>query len=189
MKGKLIVFSAPSGSGKTTIVKALLKRKEFKFEFSVSATSRNKREKEKNGIDYYFLSVADFKKKIKGNAFVEWEEVYANQFYGTLHSEVERIRNNENNVIFDIDVAGGLNIKKKYKDECLTVFIMTPSIEELEKRLKKRGTETEASLKKRISKAKYEMTFSKDFGIIIINDKLETAIEETINNVREFLTS
>ena len=187
MKGKLIVFSAPSGSGKTTVVRALLKRKEFKFEFSVSATSRKKRKNEKNGLDYYFFTVEDFKKKIKKNAFVEWEEVYENQFYGTLHSEIDRIRNNDKNVIFDIDVAGGLNIKKKYREECLTVFIMPPSIEELKKRLRKRGTETEADMNKRISKAKYEMTFSKDFDIIIINDKLEIAIEETISKVREFL--
>lgn len=188
MKGKLIVFSAPSGSGKTTVVRTLLKKKEFKFEFSVSATSRKKREKEKNGIDYYFLSVDDFKKKIKKNDFVEWEEVYENQFYGTLHSEIDRIRNNDKNVIFDIDVAGGLNIKKKYKNDCLTIFIMPPSIEELENRLRKRGTETEESMNKRISKAKFEMTFSKDFDIIIINDKLEIALEETISKVREFLS-
>ena len=188
MKGKLIVFSAPSGSGKTTVVRTLLKKKEFKFEFSVSATSRKKREKEKNGIDYYFLSVDDFKKKIKKNDFVEWEEVYENQLYGTLHSEIDRIRNNDKNVIFDIDVAGGLNIKKKYKNDCLTIFIMPPSIEELENRLRKRGTETEESMNKRISKAKFEMTFSKDFDIIIINDKLEIALEETISKVREFLS-
>ena len=188
MKGKLIVFSAPSGSGKTTIVKALLKKKEFKFEFSISATSRKKREKERNGIDYYFLSVEDFKKKIDQNDFVEWEEVYKNQFYGSLHSEINRIRANNKNVIFDIDVAGGVSIKKKYGDDCLTVFIMPPSIEELENRLKKRGTETKESLKKRIAKAENEMSYSKDFDIVIINDKLEIAINEAISKVKEFLS-
>jgi len=189
MKGKLVVFSAPSGSGKTTIVKAILEKDIFNFEFSVSATSRKKREGEINGKDYYFFSVDEFKTKISEKAFVEWEEVYKNQYYGTLHSEIERIRKRNKHVIFDVDVAGGVNIKRIFKDDCLSVFIMPPSIDELEKRLVKRGTETPESLNKRISKAEFELTFSEKFDISIINDNLDQAIEETTEVIREFLNS
>jgi guanylate kinase len=185
MKGKLVVFSAPSGSGKTSIVKQLLNDSEFNFEFSVSATSRPKRAQEQNGKDYYFLSTDDFKKKIKNDEFVEWEEVYSDQFYGTLKSEIKRIREKGNHVIFDIDVAGGLNIKKLYKKDCMTFFIMPPSIIELEKRLRLRGTENEAELKKRLAKAEFEMGFSDKFDTIVINDVLETAVF----NVKKILTN
>jgi len=188
MAGKLIVFSAPSGSGKTTIVKEILSENIFNFEFSVSATSREKRGKEVNGKDYYFLSVDEFKNKIANDEFVEWEEVYKNQFYGTLKSEVERIRNKGNNVIFDVDVVGGINIKKQYKNDCLTVFIMPPSIEELEKRLRNRETETEESIKKRLAKAEHEMTYSKDFDVVVVNDVLEVAVEEVKKQLNIFLT-
>ena len=188
MTGKLIVFSAPSGSGKTTIVRQLLSDNIFNLEFSVSATSREKRGKEVYGKDYYFLSVNEFKNKIANDEFVEWEEVYKNQFYGTLKSEVERIRNKGNNVIFDVDVVGGINIKKQYKDDCLTVFIMPPSIEELEKRLRNRGTETADSLKKRLAKAEHEMTYSKDFDVVVVNDVLEVAVEEVKKQLNIFLT-
>lgn len=187
MPGKLIVFSAPSGSGKTTIVRALLKKETLKLKFSVSATSRKKRKNEIQDKDYYFLSQEEFKKKIAGNDFVEWEEVYKNQFYGTLKSEIERITSSGYNVVFDIDVAGGVRIKEKYNDQCLTVFIMSPSIEELERRLRNRGTETEESINKRISKAKQEMNFSTKFDIVIINDDLETAVKEAELKVKKFI--
>ena len=178
-KGQLIVFSAPSGSGKTTIVKEMLKIKDLKLKFSVSATSRKKRENEIHGKDYFFLTVEDFKQKIKINEFVEWEEVYKNQFYGTLKSEVERIRNAGYNVILDIDVMGGINIKKKFADDVLTIFIMPPSIKELENRLRNRGTDNEASIQKRLSKAETEIGFADKFDKIIINDDLQTALNDT----------
>ena len=187
MKGKLIVFSAPSGSGKTTIVRSLLKDKNLKLKFSVSATSRVKRINEIEGKDYYYLSINEFKKKIDQDAFVEWEEVYKDQYYGTLKSEIDRIREEGYNVVFDIDVAGGISIKELYKDQCLTIFIMPPSIKELEKRLRTRGTETEASLNKRISKAEKEMTYSKYFDISVINDKLQIALNEANKIVSDFI--
>jgi guanylate kinase len=185
--GKLIVFSAPSGSGKTTILRAILEKNIFNFEFSVSASSREKREGEIHGKDYYFLSVEEFQKKIEANEFVEWEEVYTNQFYGTLRSEINRIWKNNNHVVFDIDVAGGMNLKQQFENDCFTIFIMPPSIEELEKRLQKRGTETKESIQKRISKAEFEMSFSNKFDTIVINDDLELAIQETIKKIREYL--
>ncbi len=185
--GKLIVFSAPSGSGKTTIVKELLKEKDFRLEFSVSATSRKKRPEETEGKDYYFLSVDEFKKKVRNNEFAEWEEVYKNQFYGTLKSEIERIRNKGKNVIFDIDVAGGISVKNLYGDNCLTIFIKPPSIAELEKRLRHRKTETEESLKKRLAKAEKELSFADKFDTVIINDVLETAVKEVKEKIAIFL--
>ncbi len=186
-EGKLIVFSAPSGSGKTTIVRELLKEEKFKLEFSVSATSRKKRPKETEGKDYYFLTAEEFKTKIKENAFAEWEEVYQNQFYGTLKSEIHRIRKKGNNVVFDIDVAGGISLKKLFKNDCLTIFIQPPSIEELEKRLRNRGTETEASLKKRLAKASKEMTYAKHFDVVVVNDILDVAVNEIKNIVSKFI--
>lgn len=187
MTGKLVVFSAPSGSGKTTIVKEILQDNKFNFEFSISATSRKPRGNEVDGKDYYFLSAEDFKAKIKNDKFIEWEEVYKNQFYGTLKSEVERITKKGHNVIFDVDVVGGLNIKKQYTKNCLTIFIMPPSIEELEKRLIDRGTDTDESIKKRISKAKKEITFSDKFDVVVINDILEDAVNEVIEKINIFL--
>jgi len=187
MKGKLVVFSGPSGSGKTTVVKALLKEVDLNAEFSVSAASREKRYNEMNGKDYYFLSPEDFKTKIIENAFVEWEEVYTNNFYGTLYSEIERITSKGKNVLFDVDVKGGLNIKKKFAENCLTIFVMPPSIEILENRLKSRATESEESLMKRLSKAKYEMTFSVKFDHVVINDVLEPAIKQAYKIVKEFV--
>ena len=186
-EGKLIVFSAPSGSGKTTIVRKLLKEEKFKLEFSVSATSRKKRPNETDGKDYYFLSVDEFKHKIKEAAFAEWEEVYENQFYGTLKSEIERIRKKGYNVVFDIDVAGGISIKKLFKSDCLTLFIQPPSISELEKRLRHRGTETTESLKKRLAKAEKEMAYAENFDVTVVNDSLEIAINEVKELVTEFL--
>lgn len=186
MSGKLVIFSAPSGAGKTTIVKHLL-RKNPHLEFSISAASREKRPHEVDGRDYYFLTVEEFKKKLKNNEFIEWEEVYENHLYGTLKSEVERIWNNGNSVIFDVDVIGGLNIKKQYEDKALAVFIMPPSIEELKRRLITRSTESPENLKKRIEKAEAEISFSERFDKIIVNDKLEKAFEEAIRVVQTFL--
>lgn len=184
--GKLIIFSAPSGSGKTTIVHRLLARFP-QLKFSVSATSRAMRPGEQNGKDYHFLSVDEFKQYRDQDRFLEWEEVYPNQFYGTLMSEVERIWNAGGHVVFDVDVKGGLNIKRKFPERTLAVFVSPPSLQELENRLRKRGTETEESLKKRVGKADEEMKSAPLFDKIIVNDQLETAVEEAMRTVSEFL--
>lgn len=186
MTGKLIIFSAPSGSGKTTIVKDVLK-KIPDLEFSISACSRKPRQNEENGRDYYFLTEEEFRKGIENNDFVEWEEVYLGQLYGTLKSELERIWNKGNHVVFDVDVVGGLNIKKMFPENSLSVFIKAPSIEILRQRLIKRGTENPEQVEKRVNKASYEMSFAPMFDLIIINDILETAIQETIDKIEEFL--
>ena len=186
MNGKLIILSAPSGSGKTTIAKELL-QSDLKLEFSISATSRQKRGTEIDGKDYYFVSADEFRQKIANDEFLEWEEVYKNIFYGTLKSEIERIWQNGNNVVFDVDVVGGIHIKNIYKDDALLVFIMPPSIEVLEERLRHRGTETEESIKTRIARAEWEISFKEKFDKIIINDNLESAIKETIRVVQEFV--
>lgn len=187
MRGKLIIFSAPSGAGKTTIVKHLLSQK-FDLEFSISATSRGKRHTETEGKDYYFLSPEEFQKKINANEFLEWEEVYSGTYYGTLKSEVERIRNNGKNVIFDVDVVGGLNIKKFYGDEALSVFVQPPSVEELRKRLNGRSTDAPEVIEKRIQKAEYELSFAPKFDVILINDKLDQSIAEAEKIVNTFLS-
>jgi len=185
-KGKLIIFSAPSGSGKTTIVKNLL-QKGFKMEFSISATTRSPRGEEKNGIDYYFLTPDEFRKKIKDNELLEWEEVYTDKYYGTLKSEVERITSKGNNVVFDVDVVGGLNIKKMYGDMAIAIFIQPPSVEELRKRLIGRGTDSEEVIQQRLDKAEEEISYAPGFDFIIINDKLENAITETEELLNSFL--
>jgi len=184
--GKVLIFSAPSGSGKTTIVRHLLKQN-YSFGFSISATSRSPRSTEKNGKDYYFLSTEDFKKKIDKGEFLEWQEVYSGTYYGTLKSEVERIRNNGENVLLDIDVLGGINVKKIYGNESLSVFIKAPSLEELKKRLKLRSTDSDEVINKRIDKAEYELSFAPEFDIILINDKLENAFIESNKIVEKFL--
>ena len=186
MNGKLIILSAPSGSGKTTIAKELL-QSDLKLEFSISATSRQKRGTEIDGKDYYFVSADEFRQKIANDEFLEWEEVYKNIFYGTLKSEIERIWQNGNNVVFDVDVVGGIHIKNIYKDDALLVFIMPPSIEVLEERLRHRGTETEESIKTRIARAEWEISYKEKFDKIINNDNLESAIKETIRVVQEFV--
>ncbi len=186
-KGKLIIFSAPSGSGKSTIVQALLK-KELHLEFSISATSRAPRGEEQHGKEYYFLTPDEFRTKIEESAFLEWEEVYADTYYGTLRSEVERITSAGNNVVFDVDVVGGVNIKKEFQDEALSIFVQPPSVEELEKRLIGRATDTPEKIKQRIAKAEYELGFAPKFDKVIVNDNLETAIEETERIIIEFLT-
>lgn len=186
MKGKLIIFSAPSGAGKTTIVKHLL-RKGFNLEFSISATSRDPRSNEVDGKDYYFLSADDFMAKVQNNEFLEWEEVYKGTCYGTLRSEVERIRNMGNNVIFDVDVVGGLNIKKYYGDDALAVFVQPPSVEELRGRLTNRSTETKEKIAMRVAKAEHELSYADQFDVIIVNDKLEEAFAEAEKIIGEFL--
>ncbi len=186
MKGKLLILSAPSGSGKTTIVKQLL-RSNPKLEFSISACSRAIRSGEVNGRDYYFITPTDFRKMIDNDEFVEWEEVYSNSFYGTLKSELERIWAKGNHVVFDVDVKGGLNLKRIYNDQALAIFIMPPSVEELKRRLELRGTESPESIAKRVGKAKEEMEFAKDFDMIVINDNLEKAIAEVKDLVNSFL--
>ncbi len=185
---KLIVISAPSGAGKTSIVKYLLKNMDA-LSFSVSACSRDKRENETDGKDYHFLGVEDFKKKIKEDAFLEWEEVYENQFYGTLKSEVQRVWNEGKVVIFDVDVAGGLNIKKQYTQECLSIFIMPPSVDVLRERLGGRGTESEETLDIRISKAEEEISRNSEFDKVILNYDFEIACEETQEVITNFINS
>lgn len=185
--GKLIVFSAPSGSGKTTIVQHLLAQPELKLDFSISATSREPREGEVEGKDYYFLSLADFKKKIKNDEFLEWEEVYRDNFYGTLKSEIERIWASGKNVIFDIDVVGGLDIKQIYPEETLAVFVKPPSIEELKIRLKKRKTESDDKINMRVAKASIELATAPQFDFIIENIDLPKALQEAYELVCTFV--
>lgn len=186
MQGKVIIVSAPSGAGKTSIVRHLLEEVP-ELKFSISATTRHKRDYEEDGKDYYFITPENFKERLANDEFLEWQEVYKDQFYGSLKSEVERIWKNGGTVIFDVDVLGGLNIKKFYGDKALAVFIEPPTIEELVNRLKKRGTETEESLKKRVDKAEYEMSFADQFDKIVLNDDLKTAQQEMIDLVQDFL--
>lgn len=186
-KGKLIVFSAPSGSGKTTIVRHLLAQADLNLDFSISCTSREARTGEEHGKDYYFLSLEDFKQHIKNDDFLEWEEVYRDNFYGTLKAEVERIWALGKNVIFDIDVAGGLRIKRKFPEETLAVFVKPPSIDELKIRLKKRSTESEDKINMRIAKASVELATAPQFDTIIKNYDLDTAKEEAYQLVRNFV--
>ncbi|MAP55785.1 guanylate kinase [Altibacter sp.] len=185
--GKLIVFSAPSGSGKTTIVQYLLKQEDLNLDFSVSATSRDPRGDEVHGEDYYFISLKDFKQHIKNGDFLEWEEVYRDNFYGTLKSEVERIWAQGKNVIFDIDVVGGLRIKKKFPEQTLAVFVKPPSIDELKIRLKKRKTESDERINMRIAKASVELATAPQFDYIIENNNLKKALKESHDLVADFL--
>jgi guanylate kinase len=185
--GKLIVFSAPSGSGKTTIVRHLLSKEDLNLEFSISAATREARGEEVNGKDYYFMSTEDFKKHIKAEDFVEWEEVYRDNFYGTLKSEVERIWAKGKNVIFDIDVAGGLRIKHKFPEETLAVFVKPPSVDELKRRLKERSTESDDKINMRIAKASVELATAPQFDVIIKNYDLPIALEEAYQLVKNFV--
>jgi guanylate kinase len=185
-KGKVIIFSAPSGSGKSTIVNALLARLD-NLEFSISATSRAPRGEERNGKEYYFLTGDEFARRVEQGDFVEWEEVYAGTCYGTLRSEVERIWAAGNVIVFDIDVKGGINLKRKFGDDALALFIMPPSIDELERRLLPRGTESAETIRKRIGRAELELGFASQFDRVIVNDNLEKAIDETEKAIREFL--
>ncbi|BBE17397.1 guanylate kinase [Aquipluma nitroreducens] len=188
MLGKLIIFSAPSGAGKTTIVRHLLEQ-DLNLEFSISATSRGMRHTETNGKDYYFLTPEEFRSKIDNDEFLEWEEVYAGTYYGTLKSEVDRIRTNGQNVIFDVDVVGGCNIKKFYGDEALAVFVQPPSVDELRNRLVSRCTDAPEVIEKRVAKAAYELTFANQFDRIIINEDLTKAFEKAEQCIREFIAA
>jgi len=185
-EGKFIVVSAPSGSGKTTLVKALLSEN-LPLSFSISATSRKPRGDEVNGVDYFFFKDLEFKKLIKNEAFIEYEEVYKNTFYGTLKSEVERNWESKRHVIFDVDVIGALNIKKKYPDKTLSIFINPPSISVLEDRLRSRGTDSEKALKERIEKAKEELKLSVKFDRLIFNNDLEKSKKQIIEFVKKFI--
>ncbi len=185
--GKLIIFSAPSGSGKTTITKYLLEQPELNLAFSVSATSRPRRGKEKHGEHYYFMSISEFKNHIKNDDFLEWEEVYRDNFYGTLKSEVERLWALGKNVIFDIDVVGGLRIKKKFPENTLAVFVKPPSVDELKIRLKKRSTESDDKINMRIAKASVELATAPQFDKIIKNYVLEIALKEAYELVADFV--
>ena len=187
-KGKLIIFSAPSGSGKSTIVSWLMKEHpELRLAFSVSCTSRPPRGTERNGVEYFFLSPEAFREKIARNEFLEYEEVYENRFYGTLKSQVESQAERGENVVFDVDVKGGCNIKRHYGHNALSIFIQPPSVETLCQRLLKRGTDTPEAIEQRLAKAKYELGFAPQFDHIVVNDDLATAEQETYDIVSRFL--
>ena len=186
MSGKLIIFSAPSGAGKSTLIKHLL-TKDFDMEFSISATSRAPRGEEQHGKEYYFFSTDEFKKRIEAKDFLEWEEVYPGCFYGTLKSELERIWKAGHAVVFDVDVVGGVNIKKIFGDQALSVFIKAPSVEVLRQRLIGRGTDSMEKIEQRVAKAEYEMTFADKFDVVIVNDNLDMALAEAEKAVRDFL--
>ena len=183
---KLIIFSAPSGSGKSTIINYLLEQ-DLHLAFSISATSRPPRGQEQHGVEYFFLTPEEFRQRIADNEFLEYEEVYQDRFYGTLKSQVENQLNAGQNVIFDVDVVGGCNIKQFYGDRALSVFIQPPSIEELRHRLEGRGTDAPDVIESRIAKAAYELSFAPKFDVVIINDDLETAKAEALRVIREFL--
>lgn len=184
--GKLIIFSAPSGAGKSTLINHLLSQG-FDFSFSISATSRAPRGTEKNGVEYYFLSTEEFKEGIKNNDFIEYEEVYPDCFYGTLKSEVDKVLENEKTLLFDVDVKGGVNIKKMYKEKALAIFIQPPSIDTLKKRLIERNTDSAEMIEKRVAKAAWEIQFAPQFDIVVVNDSLEKAKQEVEIAVKNFL--
>lgn len=188
MNGKLIIFSAPSGSGKSTIINYLLKQG-LNLRFSISATSRSPRGTEQDGVEYFFLSPEEFKKRIANDEFVEYEEVYPDRFYGTLKSQVEKQLAEGQNIIFDVDVVGGCNIKRFYGNRALSVFIQPPSIEELRKRLEGRGTDSPETIDKRIAKAEFELSYAPKFDLIVVNDQLEKAEAKVLEAIREFLIS
>lgn len=188
MKGKLIIVSAPSGSGKSTIVRWLMEQHpELKLYFSVSCTSRQPRGTEQDGVDYFFLQPDEFRQKIANGEFLEYEEVYTDRFYGTLKAQVERQREAGQNVVFDVDVKGGVNIKKYYVDEAMSLFIQPPSVEELRRRLEGRATDTPEAIQQRLDKAEYELTFAPKFDHIVVNDDLETAKQEALRLLKDFL--
>ena len=186
MNGKLIIFSAPSGSGKSTIINYLLQQN-LNLAFSISATSRAPRGNEQNGVEYFFLTPEEFKQRIAQGEFLEYEEVYPNRFYGTLKSQVEKQLAAGQNVIFDVDVVGGCNIKKFYGERALSVFIQPPSVEELRKRLNGRGTDAPEVIESRVAKAVFELGFAKQFDVVIVNDNLETAEAEALQVIRNFI--
>ncbi len=188
MKGKLLIFSAPSGSGKSTIVQWLMKEHpELRLYFSISATSRAPRGTEKDGVEYFFLTPEEFRKRIENDEFLEYEEVYQDRFYGTLKAQVERQLAEGQNVVFDVDVKGGVNIKKFYGEQALSLFIQPPSVEELRRRLVGRATDSAEAIENRLAKASYELTFAPQFDQVIVNDDLEKAKQETLKTIEQFL--
>ena len=187
-KGKLIVISAPSGCGKSTIIKQIIDDERLKLGFSISATSRKPREGEEHGVHYYFISDEEFLQLIKEDKFVEWEEVYAGTHYGTLVSEVNRVTGEGRNLILDIDVKGGVNVKERFGEEALSLFIMPPSVDELGKRLRGRATDSEETILKRLAKAEFEIGFAPQYDTVIVNDDLDTAVEEVRSAILSFVT-
>lgn len=188
MPGKIIIISAPSGCGKSTIINALLEKGEIDMQFSVSATNRQPREGEVNGVNYHFLTDEQFKDAIAGDAFVEFEEVYPGRYYGTLKSEVSRRCDEGHNVILDIDVKGGVNVKKMYGDKALSIFIQPPSVETLRQRLVGRGTDSPEAIEQRVGKAEFEISFAPQYDVVVINDDLNEAIEATGNVIKNFVS-
>lgn len=186
-KGKMIIFSAPSGSGKSTIISSLMQHEELRLAFSISCTSRQPRGSERHGVEYFFLTPEEFRQRIANNEFLEYEEVYADRFYGTLKEQVECQTENGENVVFDVDVKGGCNIKEFYGERALSVFIQPPSIEELRKRLEGRGTDAPEVIEDRLARASFELTFADKFDRRIVNDDLEKAKAEALQIVREFI--
>ncbi len=187
MSGKIIIISAPSGCGKSTIISAIMDRGNVDMQFSVSATNRPPRKGETDGVNYYFLTTDDFLAKVADGEFVEFEEVYPGRFYGTLKSEIVRATENGHNVVLDIDVKGGINVKKLFGQKAITIFIMPPSVETLRERLIKRGTDAIEVINQRVQKAEYEISFAKEYDKVIVNDNLETAIDETEKTIKDFL--
>jgi guanylate kinase len=188
MIGKSIIFSAPSGAGKTTIIKQLLQKPDLHLEFSISATSRQPRLEEINGKDYYFLNINTFREKIAADEFIEWEEVYKDNYYGTLKSELKRIWGKGNIVVFDVDVKGGMNLKQIFGKNTLAIFVIPPSVEELEHRLRHRGTETEEKIIQRLIKANYELKLVTNFDLQIVNDDLKISVEKAYKEIKKFIS-
>lgn len=186
-KGKLLIISAPSGTGKSTIIGELIKDEALRLEFSISATTRLPREGEKHGVHYYFLSLDDFKKAIANDEFAEYEEVYEGRFYGTLKREIERIMDKGNNVVLDVDVKGALSVKRLYRDKALAVFIMPPSVAVLRQRLEHRGTDSAEEIDRRVAKAEYELSFAPKFDCQVVNDILDKAVEDTRTLIKDFI--
>lgn len=187
-KGRIIIFSAPSGSGKSTIINQLMKDETLRLGFSISATSRKPRGSERDGVEYYFITEEEFKRRASDGEFIEWEEVYPGTCYGTLFSEIERVTGEGKNLVLDIDVKGGVNVKKIFGDDALAIYIMPPSLEILAERLRGRATDSEEMIAKRLAKAEYELSFASDYDVVVVNDNLEKAVRETETVIRQFIS-